>query len=187
MNARGFLKYSVDGLFVKYRNLIYTLLFGASRARPSRPSGPSGSTPAGGQEFRTAVEELSRLYRRQERPYAIQASAAGYRLTLKPAFRGLRERLFGGPREARLTVPALDVLSLVAYRQPIARTAIDALRGQDSAAMLRQLVRLGLVAVVPQDGVRSEPNYVTAGRFLELFGLRDLDDLPMIQDMIDVG
>src|SRR5262249_16684663 len=100
----------------------------------------------------------------------------------RPAYCGLRERLFGGPREARLTVPALDVLAIVAYRQPITRSDIDSLRGVDSAATLRQIVRLGLVAVAPV-AAGQEAGYVTTPRFLELFGLKSLDDLPRTMDL----
>jgi segregation and condensation protein B len=135
------------------------------------------------EQFRGAIDELNRQYRRQGRPYAIQSRPEGFSLALKAGFAGLRERLTGGPREARLTVPMLDVLALVAYKQPVTRNEIDAVRGADSIAILRQLVRLSLVAV--QDAVpgTSEPAYNTTPRFLELFGLRSLDDLPQTADL----
>jgi segregation and condensation protein B len=129
------------------------------------------------ESFRDAVNELSRQYRRQNRPYAVQARPAGYVLALKPSFQGLKARLTGGPREARLSQPALDVLAVVAYKQPVTRGEVDSLRGHDSAALLRQLVRLGLVAV------GKDSAYATTPRFLELFGLKSLDDLPQTSDL----
>jgi segregation and condensation protein B len=139
-----------------------------------------GFTP---DRFREAIDALNKAYRTQNRPYSIQPQGAGYVLAVKPAYRGVKEKLFGGPREARLSQPALDVLALVAYRQPLAKADIDALRGADSGATLRQLVRLGLVAVTRRAEAESpEVGYGTTARFLELFGLTSLDDLPRLAD-----
>ena len=86
------------------------------------------------------------------------------------------------PREARLSKAAREVLALIAYQQPVTRAAIDGQRGGDSGAAVRQLVRLGLVAVVPAADGGKESAYGTTARFLELFGLRSLDDLPQTDD-----
>jgi segregation and condensation protein B len=135
-------------------------------------------------QFVEAVAALNATYREQGRPYLIQAQAAGYVLALRPRFKPLLEKLYGGPRAARLSPAVLDVLALVAYRQPAAKQEIDTLRGADCGAMLRQLVRRGLVAVVHRgDADRREVTYGTTPRFLELFGLRSLDDLPQTQDL----
>lgn len=135
------------------------------------------------ERFRAAIDALNRRYRAQWRPYAIEARGNGFVLAVRPAFRPLRERLFGGAREARLTQPALDVLSVVAYRQPVGKAEVDALRGTDSGATLRQLVRLGLVAVRHRaDASGREVRYGTTSRFLQLFGLSSLDELPRLGD-----
>jgi segregation and condensation protein B len=128
------------------------------------------------ERFRELVDELARNYRKQNRPYAVQPREAGWVLALRSQYRGVLEKLYGGPKEARLNQPAIDVLSLVAYRQPIAKAELDTARGADSGAVLRQLVRLGLVASAGITG------YETTARFLELFGLRTLDDLPRLGD-----
>jgi segregation and condensation protein B len=133
------------------------------------------------EQLRGLIDELNRTYRRQNRPYAVEATGPGYVLTLRPRYRALAERLQGAPREARLSKAAVEVLSLIAYRQPVTRAALDGQRGGDSGAAVRQLVRLGLVAVVPGDG--KESAYGTTARFLELFGLRSLDDLPQTDDL----
>ncbi|HVS36022.1 MAG TPA: SMC-Scp complex subunit ScpB [Gemmataceae bacterium] len=146
-----------------------------------------GLTPA---LFTQLVEGLNRDYRRQGRPYRIQPRDQGYELALRPRFRGVMERLYGAGREARLSPAALDVLALVAYRQPIGKNEIDSLRGAESGAALRQLVRLGLAAVQRAVGTWSadhaptgEAAYRTTPRFLNVFGLRNLDDLPRTQDL----
>jgi segregation and condensation protein B len=138
----------------------------------------------GAEQLRQIVDTLNRDYRKQHRPYAIHVSDEGYTLRLKPVFRGIREKLAGSPREARLTSAARDVLALVAYRQPIAKSEIDSQRGTDSRSQLQQLVRLGLVAVVHQPELGTkESAYVTTARFLEMVGLNSLDDLPRTGDL----
>jgi segregation and condensation protein B len=136
-------------------------------------------------QFTEAVAVLNREYREQGRPYRIALRDKGYELVLRPAFRAIRERVSGrgagGAREAKLSQPAQDTLALVAYRQPVTRQEIDSLRGADSLASLRQLVRLGLISV--QSGTGGETCYGTTTRFLTLFGLRSLDDLPRTQDL----
>ena len=132
-------------------------------------------------QFRDAVKSLTKKYKVQRRPYSILTQSEGYVLAVKPEFRSIRERLFGGPREARLSQPALDILSLVAYRQPVSKAEIDSLRGADSGGMLRHLVRLGMIAIArrQQNGERVV-TYGTTPRFLELFQLGSLDDLPRL-------
>lgn len=140
-----------------------------------------GLTPA---QFAEAIDLLNQDYKRQHRPYSIQRVEQGYAMLLRPHFQSVATKLHGGPKAARLSPAGVDVLALVAYRQPIGRQEIDSLRGQDSAGVLRQLVRLGLIQVVPcQEGGARETGYGTTHRFLELFGLRGLDDLPQTQDL----
>ena len=135
-------------------------------------------------QFNQAVDDLNRAYRVQKRPYTIMANADGYSLALKPQYRGVMEKLYGGQREARLSTAAVDVLALVAYRQPAGKAEIDSLRGADSGGLLRQLVRRGLVQIVYRaDAAQREVSYGTTPRFLEWFGLQNLDDLPRTQDL----
>jgi len=134
-------------------------------------------------EFRAILDELNRDYRRQGRPYRIYQREHGWELALQPQFRGVLDRLYGSTREARLSPAALDVLALVAYRQPITRQEVEALRGVESSSVLRQLVRLGLIALQRGQADQREVAYSTTARFLSLFQLRSLDDLPRTQDL----
>jgi segregation and condensation protein B len=136
------------------------------------------------EQFTQALAELNLQYRQQGRPYLIQAQGPGFVLTLKPRFRAVVEKLYGTAREARLSTVAVDVLALVAYRQPVTKQEIDSLRGAESGALLRQLVRRGLIAVVQRaDASSREVAYGTTPRFLELFELTSLEDLPRTQDL----
>jgi segregation and condensation protein B len=135
------------------------------------------------ERFHEAIDALNRRYRAQRRPYAIEPREGGFVLAVLPAYRRLREKLFGGPREARLSQPAVEVLAVIAYRQPVGKAEIDAVRGTDSGGVLRLLVRLGLVAVRHRaEGGGRDVRYGTTPRFLQLFGLNGLDELPRLGD-----
>lgn len=136
-------------------------------------------------QFHALIESLNLAYRRQGRPYYVVRHEAGYRLALRPKFRGLLDKLYGGVKEARLTPAAVETLAIVAFRQPIAKADVDSLRGQESGPLLRQLTKRGLI--VPR---RAEPPadastwlYETTPRFLELFHLTTLADLPRVEDL----
>jgi segregation and condensation protein B len=140
-----------------------------------------GLTP---EQFQEAIAELNRDYREQGRPYSIVPREHGWVLTLRPRYRPVIDRLYGSNREARLSQQTIDVLALVAYRQPATRQEIDTFRGAESSSLLRQLVRRGLIAVVQRgDASQREVAYGTTPRFLEFFGLRSLEDLPQTQDL----
>ncbi len=135
-------------------------------------------------QFGQALETLNQDYRRQGRPYLIQGQEQGYILTLRPRFQRVLDRLQGPVREARLSPAAIDVLSLVAYRQPATKQEIESIRGAESGSLLRLLVRRGLIAVVQRgEAAQREVAYGTTARFLELFGLGSLEDLPQTQDL----
>lgn len=136
------------------------------------------------EQFTEAVAALNRDYRGQGRPYRVQVGADGYEMVLRPGFRDVRERLTGGQRDARLSPPMLDTLALVAYRQPLSRPEVDSLRGADSLAQLRQLVRLGLIAVQRGDAGHKDVVYGTTSRFLRVFGLKNLEDLPRMREVL---
>jgi segregation and condensation protein B len=135
-------------------------------------------------EWVRTIDELNAAYRSQGRPYRIRPWRNGYELALRPRFLHVIEKLQGVTREARLAPSAIEVLSLVAYRQPIPKQDIDSLRGAESGGILRQLVRRGLLAVVHEESETPCPTkYRTTQRFLDLFQLRGPEDLPLMSDL----
>ncbi|MFW6125292.1 MAG: SMC-Scp complex subunit ScpB [Pirellulales bacterium] len=140
-----------------------------------------GVSPA---EVEDLVYDLNREYRRQGRPYTIVADSDGYRLALNRGWGRVVERLYGSPvREVRLSHAAIEVLALVAYRQPITRQEVEALRGAASGAILRQLVRRELLCLSRGQSGSRDVYYHTTQRFLHVFGLESLDELPRPKDI----
>ena len=88
-----------------------------------------------------------------------------------------------GPREVRLSQDVLEVLALVAYRQPLLQSEIEAQGKSNPGGMLRQLLRRDLVSLERGEGGRKDVKYRTTPRFLALFGLGSLDDLPQPEDL----
>lgn len=129
------------------------------------------------------IDELNRRYASEDRPYEITCSENLYRLSLKDEYEPLRRRVYGlGPKEVKLSQDALEILSLIAYRQPISRIGIETIREGNAGNVLRQLVRRQLVAVQRNDDA-TDPCYITTQRFLEVFGVADLDELPRAEDL----
>jgi segregation and condensation protein B len=135
------------------------------------------------EQFLAMIDALNAAYRMQGRPYALTPTEQGYVMTIKPAYLSLLERLRGPARETRLSTAAIDVLSLVAYRQPIGKQDIDAIRGFDSGALLRQLLKHGLLAAARRAETGRDLIYSTTTRFLTMFNLKTLDDLPQTQEL----
>lgn len=135
------------------------------------------------EEIGPLVDDLNRRYASNRCPYRVVSEGAGYRLSLHERFHPIRNRFYGRVREARLSQAALDVLAIVAYRQPITGEEVTRLRGTPSTAILTQLVRRRLLRIERTPGKRRPLIYRTTDRFLDLFGLETLDDLPQAEDL----
>ena len=124
------------------------------------------------------VAELNQWYERTGCLYRIGREDAGYRFKLDDSANRIRQRFYGRIREARLSQAAIDVLAIVAYRQPINSEEVSRLRGKTSHHILSQLVRRRLLCIERSGENPRKPVYRTTDRFLELFELRSLADLP---------
>lgn len=132
-----------------------------------------------GEYFRDEFERLNQLYTDENRPYRVVLVEGGYSLRLLDEYERVRDRVHGqGPKEVRLNQEALEVLALVAYRQPISQDEIQELGKPQCGGTLRQLVRRQLLAIEREGGDARRVLYRTTDRFLALFGLRSLKDLP---------
>lgn len=138
-------------------------------------------------EIDEIVDELNEEYASAGAPYTIVSSGAGYQMVLRPQFSGLRATLCGRIKEAKLSQGAIDVLAIVAYRQPITAEAVDQLRGKPSGAILSQLVRRNLLMLQRPERRDEKPTYRTTERFLDFFGLDDLSELPRSHEADELG
>jgi segregation and condensation protein B len=135
------------------------------------------------EEIPGLVDVLNRRYAANRCPYRIVGEGAGYRLALDKAFEPVRQRFYGRVREARLSQAALDVLAIVAYRQPVTAEDVHRLRDTPSSHILTQLVRRQLLRIERSRENPRRITYHTTDRFLELFGIDSLDDLPQVEDL----
>jgi len=130
------------------------------------------------QEIDDLVVELGRLYAANNCPYEIASRNAGWVLQLRPEFARFGQVLESRARTVRLDADALDVLAIVAWNQPVARDRLVELGCDAPPATLRLLVRRGLLELVAGAGGVEQPAYRTTRKFLEVFRLEALTDLP---------
>jgi segregation and condensation protein B len=130
---------------------------------------------------RRLVERLQALYVEEGAAFQIEEIAGGYQLLTRPEVHPWLVRLRRSAGEPKLTGALLETLAIVAYRQPIMRADLEAVRGVQCGEALRQLMERGLVRIAGRDDSLGRPIlYGTTKKFLQLFGLRDLRDLPPV-------
>lgn len=139
-------------------------------------------------EARTLIRQLNERYDQNGRAFRVEEVAGGYQLLTRPKFASWLRRLDGVPKETRLSSPALETLAVIAYRQPAGRAEIEAIRGVNCGEILRQLMDRELVRMAGRSDELGRPYlYATTRRFLQLFGLRSLDELPRAVELKKCG
>lgn len=134
---------------------------------------------ADGTEARTLIRQLNQLYQQSGRAFRVEEVAGGVQLLTHPKFARWLRRLSGVPGELRLSAPALETLAVIAYRQPVLRADVEAIRGVSCSEILRQLIERQLVCISGRSEELGRPYlYSTTTRFLQIFGLRSVDELP---------
>jgi segregation and condensation protein B len=170
-----------ESLNVDTVQVLEALLFVAGAALSPRRLADVVNTSV--DEVQIRVDELNDRYRLEHRPYFIELEDTHYRMALHSEFEPVRSRVHGqGPRDVKLASDALEVLALVAYQQPLSKEDLDASGKPEVDSILRQLIRRDLVSISRGDDGKSI-RYSTSPRFLELFGLRSLNDLPRAEDL----
>jgi segregation and condensation protein B len=170
----------------KIKSIIEALLFAGSE--PLKPSeireviSPAVQLTEG--EIRAMIDKLREEYRSSSRSFTIAEVAGGYRLQTLPEYAEWIGKLRAAPSKRKLSAPALETLAIVAYRQPITKAEIEAIRGVNIDGVLENLADRELVETRGRKQAVGKPHlYVTTRKFLEHFGLRDLKDLPQIEEL----
>jgi segregation and condensation protein B len=131
-----------------------------------------------------ALEQLKIEYVQENRAFHLAEKAEGWQLVSDPAYASWVRQLFPAVKPARLTPPSLETLAIIAYRQPITRADIEAVRGVAVDGVLQNLMERGLVKIAGRAEVPGRPLlYDTTEFFLEHFGLRNLDELPNAEEL----
>ena len=140
----------------------------------------AGST----QEIKEAIRSIDSFYREHRRSFEIVEVAGGYQITTLPEFSSVVAQLFKNRRKSRLSQPALETLAIIAYKQPVSRIEIEAIRGVNSEGVLSTLVDRELVAISGRaEGLGRPYLYSTTRTFLEYLGLKDHKDLPDMEEL----
>jgi len=138
-------------------------------------------------DVQAAVEQLNREYEETERSFFIRNQSGGLRFVTRPDYHPYLKSLFRGRRKARLSRAALETLSIVAYKQPVSRPIVEAIRGVNIDGVITTLLERRMVTIAGRsDGPGRPLLYKTTDDFLEYFGIKDLQDLPNLREIKDL-
>lgn len=133
-------------------------------------------------DVRRHIDALNEKYAAVGLSFRIEPIARGYQMMTTPAFKPWLAKLDKQRSQTRLSEATLEVLSIIAYRQPIIRADIEAIRGVACGDMLHRLKDMGLIRIVGRAEIVGRPIlYGTTKKFLDVFGLNDLEDLPPME------
>ena len=135
-------------------------------------------------EVAATLEQLKLEYIEEQRAFQLLEKAEGWQLASDPQYARWVRQLFPAAKPPRLSPPALETLAIIAYRQPITRADVEAVRGVAIESVLQTLMERGLVKIAGRAEVPGRPLlYETTQFFLEHFGLRNLDELPNSEEL----
>ena len=161
----------------EHRKIVESILLLAEEPVPARLIGEVLEAPKA--EVQALLEELARSYEAEGRGFVLREVAGGWRLYSDPECGPWLERFVTSGSHGRLTGPALEVLAIIAYRQPISRAQIAEIRGVDSDGVVKTLTMRGLISEIGKDDGPGAPTlFGVSNEFLERMGLRSVDELP---------
>lgn len=163
--------------------IVEALLFASdaplSAARLAELSGMGSA-----KRVRQHVETLNAKYAAAGLSFRIESIARGYQMLTLPAYQPWLTKLDKHRGQTRLTPAALETLSIVAYKQPVIRADVEAIRGVACGEVLNRLREMGLIKIIGRAEIVGRPMlYGTTRKFLDVFGLADLDDLPPMESL----
>lgn len=164
------------------KRIIEALLFASEHPVTLKQFGEVLKSTEG--DIAAAIEELRSGYAQAGHAFTIVQVAGGYQMATDPQYAPWIKKLFRGMAQERVTTPALETLAIVAYRQPITRVEIEALRGVNVDGVMHTLLERGLIKILGRKETVGRPIlYGTTKEFLQHFGLNALADLPRIEEL----
>jgi len=134
-------------------------------------------------EVRNIIQSLNAEYTRCGYAFRIEEIAGGFQMLTLPEYNTWLRRLRQSRQDTKLSSAAMETLAVIAYKQPVVRAEIEAIRGVSAGEMLHRLRELGLIKIVGRaEDVGRPMLYGTTRHFLEIFGLSSLDDLPAVEE-----
>jgi segregation and condensation protein B len=135
-------------------------------------------------QLRKHIDELNEKYKQHNNAFRIEQIAGGFQMLTLSAYSHWLKKLIRSREDGSLSQPALETLAIIAYKQPIIRADIEAIRGVAAGEMIRNLMYKGLVKITGRAEVLGRPMlYGTTKKFLEIFGLNSLKDLPKAEEL----
>jgi segregation and condensation protein B len=163
--------------------LLEAALFASSRPLTLEDLGTLDPS-AGVADVRAALAEVRDAFASDDHGVELVEIAQGWQFLTRPEYAETLERAELAVRPRRLSPAALETLAIIAYRQPVGRLEVDEIRGVDSGAVIDKLTERGLVEAVRRgEGLGRPLLYGTTPQFLEILGLKDLDELPRLDEL----
>lgn len=142
----------------------------------------------GVKQVKQCIETLNQQYADAGRSFRIEEIAGGFQMMTLPEYNNWLRKLLRDRGDNKLTPAALETLAIVAYKQPVIRADVEAIRGVACGEMIRSLMYKGLVKIVGKAEILGRPLlYGTTKKFLEVFGLSSLKDLPKVEELKEPG
>lgn len=155
-------------------------------AKIAEPIAPVLGIEVGGDEVEAAIAALNDEYDTQGRAFRIEPVSGGYRLMTRPQHAPVIAAMHRARATTRLSRPALETLSIIAYRQPVTRAELEAIRGVACGEVLRSLLDRKMIKIAGRAEELGRPMlYGTTPQFLDAFGLANIKDLPKPEELAD--
>jgi len=169
-------------------SVIEAILFASDEPLSAERLGAIAEFNGTAAQIRKCIETLNEQYAQSGRAFRIEEIAGGFQMMTLPDYNNWLKKLLRHRGETKLSPAALETLAVIAYKQPVIRADVEAIRGVACGEMIRSLMYKGMVKIVGKAEVLGRPLlYGTTKKFLEVFGLKDLKDLPKAEELKQPG
>ena len=171
------------GMPIDAKAIVEALIFVSDEPlTPSRLGEIVGDLDA--RKVRGLVDQINAEYDQSGRPFRVEELAGGFQVLSRPEFKKWLLQLVRSKGQARLSQATIETLAIVAYKQPVTRADIENIRGVQAGELLRSLLERGLIRIAGRSEALGRPLlYGTTKKFLDIFGLRSLKDLPSLDEV----
>jgi segregation and condensation protein B len=171
-----------DGVEATVESVIEAVLFASDE--PLSEARLADIVETGVRQIRQHVKSLNEKYEANNNAFRIEQIAGGYQMLTLSHYNYWLNKLLRARSDTKLSAAALETLAIIAYKQPVMRADIEAIRGVAAGEVIRALCYKGLVKIVGRAEVLGRPMlYGTTKKFLEVFGLNTLKDLPKVEEL----